>query len=102
MTEGHLGNSPKLVLHCADPLQPDGRIVAVGYSQVGFRAVELLVQQGHEVVGVVTHRDDPHEKRWYHVPAEAAKKHGLACVYSDEIEGQGARYSEANQRMIDR
>jgi methionyl-tRNA formyltransferase len=69
------------------------RVLFFGYSQVGFRAVELLLRQGHEVVAVVTHRDDPHEHRWYHVPAEAAAKHGLACVYGDEIEGEVGRYA---------
>jgi len=62
------------------------KVLFFGYSQVGYRAVELLVERGDEVVAVVTHRDDPEENRWYKTPAEAAEKHGLPIAYSDDME----------------
>jgi methionyl-tRNA formyltransferase len=53
----------------------------------------MLAAQGHEVVACVTHRDDPHENRWYKVPAEAAAAHGIPVVYAEEIEGKAGRFT---------
>lgn len=61
------------------------RVLFFGYSQIGHRAVRLLVEQGHEVLCVVTHRDDPHENRWYRTPAEAARELGLRVVYAEDL-----------------
>jgi methionyl-tRNA formyltransferase len=69
------------------------RVVFFGYSQVGFRAIEVLAAGGHEVLAVVTHRDDPAEERWYRTPAEAAAARGLRVVYADEIEGRLGRFT---------
>ena len=66
------------------------RVLFFGYSQIGYRAVELLVERGDEVLAVVTPRDDPHENRWYKTPAEAATAHGLPIVYSEDLGDQGA------------
>jgi methionyl-tRNA formyltransferase len=66
------------------------RILFFGYSQIGYRAVELLVERGDEVLGVVTHRDDPHENRWYKTPAESAAAQGLPVVYSEDLDDAGA------------
>ena len=49
------------------------KVLFFGYSQMGAVALDVLAKQGHEVLAVVTHRDDPHENRWYRVPAEAGK-----------------------------
>jgi methionyl-tRNA formyltransferase len=68
------------------------RVLFFGYSQAGYRAVELLAErrsQGDEVVGVVTHRDDPAENRWYRTPAEAALEHGLPLFYDEELGKDG-------------
>jgi len=66
------------------------RVLFFGYSQIGFRAVELLVERGDEVLAVVTRRDDPHENRWYTTPADAAEAHRLPIVYSEDLEDAGA------------
>ena len=66
------------------------RVLFFGYSQIGHRTVELLVERGDEVLAVVTHRDDPHENRWYKTPAEAAAAHGLPIVYSEDLDDAGA------------
>lgn len=66
------------------------RVLFFGYSQIGYRAVELLVERGDEVLTVVTHRDDPQENRWYKTPAEASAAHGLPIVYSEDLEDAGA------------
>jgi folate-dependent phosphoribosylglycinamide formyltransferase PurN len=61
------------------------RVLFLGYSQLGYRAVKLLAELGCEVAAVVTHHDDPEERRWYRTPAEAAAELGLAVHYSDEL-----------------
>lgn len=63
------------------------RVLFFGYSQIGYRAVKLLRDQGHEVARVVTHRDDPEENRWYRTPAEAAAEEGLEVAYAEELKG---------------
>jgi methionyl-tRNA formyltransferase len=61
------------------------KVLFLGYSQLGYRAVRLLGELGYEVAAVVTHHDDPAENRWYRTPAEAARELGLPLHYSDEL-----------------
>jgi methionyl-tRNA formyltransferase len=61
------------------------KVLFFGYSQIGHRAVHLLAERGDEVLAVVTHRDDPHENRWYKTPAEAAAEHGFRVIYSEDL-----------------
>jgi methionyl-tRNA formyltransferase len=61
------------------------RVLFFGYSQTGHRAVKLLLEQGHEVICVVTHKDDPGENLWYRTPAEAANENQLIVVYAEEL-----------------
>ncbi len=65
------------------------KVLFFGYSQMGCRAVELLAARGDEVAAVVTHRDDPHENRWYRTPAEAAAAHGLPTLYAEDLGRDG-------------
>jgi methionyl-tRNA formyltransferase len=65
------------------------RVLFFGYSQIGYRTLELLHERGDEVVGVVTHRDDPRENRWYRTPAEAAAARRLPVWYSDDLADGG-------------
>ena len=41
------------------------RVVVFGYHDIGAACLEVLLEQGAEVVGVVTHRDDPAETLWF-------------------------------------
>lgn len=66
------------------------RILFFGYSQIGYRAVKLLAGRGDGVLAVVTHRDDPHENRWYRTPAEAAAEDGFEIIYSEDLGAGGA------------
>jgi methionyl-tRNA formyltransferase len=61
------------------------KVLFLGYSQLGYRAVKLLPELGFEVAAVVTHRDDPAESRWYRTPAEAAGELGLPLHYAEEL-----------------
>lgn len=65
------------------------RVLFFGYSQMGYRAVELLAERGDDVAGVVTHRDDLHENRWYKTPAEAAAQHGIPVEYAEDLGREG-------------
>jgi methionyl-tRNA formyltransferase len=53
------------------------KILFFGYSEIGAVGLEFLLGQGEGVAAVVTHRDDPHEARWFRSVAEIARK---ACV----------------------
>jgi len=58
------------------------RAVVFGYGDVGVRCLAVLLEAGLEVPLVVTHRDDPAEKRWYASVADFGRKHGLP-VFED-------------------
>ena len=53
------------------------RILFFGYSEVGFECLSLLLERGDNVVALITHEDNPHEKIWFQTPAVAATKHGV-------------------------
>ena len=54
--------------------------VVFGYGDVGVRCTQVLLNQGVEVKLVVTHEDDPAERRWYSSLAEFATAHGLPVI----------------------
>ncbi len=53
------------------------RIVFFGYSEVGHDCLELLVSRGDNVVALVTHEDNPHEKIWFKTPALVARANNI-------------------------
>ena len=53
------------------------RILFFGYSEVGYDCLSLLLERGDNVVALVTHEDNPHEKIWFKTPAVAARERGL-------------------------
>jgi len=53
------------------------RILFFGYSEVVYECLELLLARGDNVVALITHEDDPHEKIWFRTPALAAREHGV-------------------------
>jgi methionyl-tRNA formyltransferase len=50
------------------------RILFFGYSEVGYECLSLLLERGDNVVALITHEDNPHEKIWFKTPAGAAKE----------------------------
>jgi len=62
------------------------RIVLFGYGEMGCTGLEFLKARGEEVAAVITHRDDPREKRWYRSLAEVAAAAGVPVVYGDEVD----------------
>jgi methionyl-tRNA formyltransferase len=53
------------------------RILFFGYSEVGHDCLALLLGRGDNVVGLVTHEDDPREKIWFKTPAAVAREKGI-------------------------
>lgn len=62
------------------------RIVLFGYGEMGCTGLDFLLAQGEEVAAVVTHRDDPTEKRWYRSLAETAAAARVPIVYGEECD----------------
>lgn len=53
------------------------RVLFFGYGEVGYRALELLLERGANVVGAYTHEDDPDENQWFRSVATLARRSGL-------------------------
>jgi methionyl-tRNA formyltransferase len=54
-----------------------GGIVVCAYSDVGYKCLEWLFDQGESIRLVFTHADAPGEERWFGSVADLARKHGL-------------------------
>src|SRR5688572_7681874 len=53
------------------------RILFFGYSEVGYDCLTLLLERGENVIALITHQDNPHEKIWFKTPACAAREKGI-------------------------
>ena len=56
------------------------KAVVFGYGDIGVRCLGVLLDAGLEVPLVVTHRDDPGEKRWYASLFDFSKSRRLQVV----------------------
>lgn len=63
------------------------RVLVFGYSEVGHRCLELLLQRGVSVVGVFTHEDDPAEQSWFQSVAALAQRHGIPVFQPESLRG---------------
>lgn len=54
-----------------------GGLVVCAYSDVGYKCLEWLFDQGESVRLVFTHPDTPGEERWFGSVADLARKHGI-------------------------
>ena len=61
------------------------RILFFGYSEVGFDCLSLLLERGDNVVALVTHEDNPHEKIWFKTPAAAARERGIPVFTPESV-----------------
>lgn len=59
------------------------RVVVFAYHDIGYVCLRELVRQGHEVVAVVTHEDDPHEEIWFRSVPQLARELGLPTYTPD-------------------
>lgn len=62
------------------------RIVLFGYGEMGCTGLEFLRFKGEDIAAVVTHRDDPNEKRWFRSLAEVASAAHLPLFYGEETD----------------
>ncbi|MEI8037712.1 MAG: formyltransferase [Verrucomicrobiota bacterium] len=58
-------------------MTPPPRILFFGYSEVGHACLELLLERGDHVIGLITHEDAPDETIWFKTPALAAREHAI-------------------------
>lgn len=65
------------------------RIVLFGYGEMGCTGFEFLRARGEDVAAVVTHRDDPAERRWFRSLADLAAETGLDPIVGDDLDGAG-------------
>lgn len=61
------------------------RILFFGYSEVGYSCLSLLLERGDNVVALITHEDNPHEKIWFKTPAVAAKEKGIPVFTPESV-----------------
>jgi methionyl-tRNA formyltransferase len=66
------------------------RIVLFGYGEMGCTGLEFLRARREDVAAVITHRDDPNEKRWYRSLAEVAGAAKVPVIYGDEVDLKSA------------
>ena len=61
------------------------RILFFGYSEVGYECLALLLERGDNVVALITHEDNPHEKIWFKTPAVAAREKGVPIFTPEKV-----------------
>src|SRR3954469_3980399 len=61
------------------------RILFFGYSEVGFECLSLLLERGDNVIALITHEDNPHEKIWFKTPAEAAREKDIPVFTPEKV-----------------
>ncbi len=61
------------------------RILFFGYSEVGATCLDLLLARGDNVVALITHEDNPHEKIWFRTPAPAARARGIPVFTPEKV-----------------
>ena len=62
------------------------RVVVFAYHDVGCAGLAVLLEAGHEVAAVFTHRDDPEEPRWFGSVAALAAAHGLPVHAPERVD----------------
>jgi methionyl-tRNA formyltransferase len=61
------------------------RILFFGYSEVGYECLSLLLERGDNVIALVTHEDNPHEKIWFKTPALAAREKSIPVFTPEKV-----------------
>ena len=61
------------------------RIAFFGYSEVGFQALQTLIDRNTNIVAVFTHEDDPGENHWFRSVEELARSNNLPVFKPDSI-----------------
>jgi methionyl-tRNA formyltransferase len=56
------------------------KALVFAYSEIGVVGLETLLELGVEIVGVVTHTDNPWEERWFRSVGAVAREKGLPVI----------------------
>ena len=59
------------------------RVLVFAYHKIGYECLKVLIQWNEEIVGIVTHEDDPAEEIWFQSVAKLARKNGLSVFTPD-------------------
>ncbi len=66
-------------------MTPPPRILFFGYSEVGHDCLALLLERDDNVIALITHEDNPHEKIWFQTPALAARAKGIPVFTPEKV-----------------
>ena len=61
------------------------KAVVLAYHNIGCAGLEALLRNGFNVDAVFTHKDDPHETKWFDSVAELAAFHGIQVFAPENI-----------------
>jgi methionyl-tRNA formyltransferase len=67
------------------------RVAVFGYSEVGVRCLQVLIERGARVVAVFTHADDPGEVRWFGSVADLASQHHIPVRMPEDVGSAAVR-----------
>ncbi|HXG61193.1 MAG TPA: formyltransferase family protein [Planctomycetota bacterium] len=67
------------------------RILFFGYGEMGCTGLEFFLDRGEDIAAVVTHEDDPAERRWFRSLAERAVAAGLPVHFGERLGRRGLR-----------
>jgi len=60
------------------------RCLVFAYSEIGVESLQTLLDAGDDVVGVVTHKDNPNEVRWFRSVEEWAAKKNVPVITPED------------------
>jgi methionyl-tRNA formyltransferase len=64
------------------------RCVLFAYHDTGYAVIEALLALGAPIVGLFTHKDDPHEEIWWRSCAELTKRNSIPVYSPDAIDAE--------------
>jgi len=61
------------------------KTVVLAYHNIGCIGIDALLRHGFQVMGILTHRDDPGENTWFASVAEFAASRGIPVFAPEDI-----------------
>lgn len=79
----------------------DPRVLIFAYSEVGYACLETLIQAKTNIVGVVSHEDQPGERLWFRSVPELARQYHLPLFQPKSLkEGWYERFLELKPDLM--
>src|ERR1700733_6590000 len=60
------------------------RCIVFAYSEIGVESIQTLLDLNEEAAGIVTHKDNPDETRWYRSVEELAVKKDIPVIAPED------------------